>query len=40
MVIKKAELYSSLWKSCEELLGGMDASQYKDCPQQSLTITS
>ena len=30
MVIKKSELYSSLWASCEELRGGMDASQYKD----------
>ncbi|WP_375605092.1 type I restriction-modification system subunit M [Flavobacterium davisii] len=30
MVIKKSELYSSLWKSCDELRGGMDASQYKD----------
>ena len=30
MALKKAELYSSLWKSCDELRGGMDASQYKD----------
>ncbi|BAY24216.1 type I restriction enzyme, modification chain [Calothrix sp. NIES-2100] len=30
MAIKKSELYSSLWKSCDELRGGMDASQYKD----------
>jgi len=30
MVIKKSELYGSLWKSCDELRGGMDASQYKD----------
>ena len=30
MPIKKTELYSSLWKSCDELRGGMDASQYKD----------
>jgi type I restriction-modification system DNA methylase subunit len=28
--MKKSELYSSLWKSCDELHGGMDASQYKD----------
>jgi type I restriction enzyme M protein len=28
--VKKSELYSSLWKSCDELRGGMDASQYKD----------
>ncbi len=30
MAIKKSELYSSLWKSCDQLRGGMDASQYKD----------
>ena len=30
MAIKKSALYSSLWKSCDELRGGMDASQYKD----------
>lgn len=30
MAIKKSELYSSLWESCNELRGGMDASQYKD----------
>lgn len=30
MVLKKSDLYSSLWKSCDELRGGMDASQYKD----------
>lgn len=30
MALKKSELYSTLWKSCDELRGGMDASQYKD----------
>ena len=30
MPLKKSELYSSLWRSCDELRGGMDASQYKD----------
>lgn len=30
MAIKKSELYSTLWKSCDELRGGMDPSQYKD----------
>ena len=30
MAIKKSELYSSLWSLCDELRGGMDASQYKD----------
>ncbi len=30
MAIKKSELYSSLWASCDELRGGMDASHYKD----------
>ena len=28
MAIKKSELYSSLWASCDELRGGMDVSQY------------
>ena len=30
MAMKKSELYSSLWAGCDELRGGMDASQYKD----------
>ena len=30
MALKKSELYASLWSSCDELRGGMDASQYKD----------
>ena len=30
MVLKKSDLYSSLWAMCDELRGGMDASQYKD----------
>jgi type I restriction enzyme M protein len=30
MAIKKSDLYSSLWASCDDLRGGMDASQYKD----------
>lgn len=30
MAVKKSELYSSIWKSCDELRKGMDASQYKD----------
>lgn len=30
MAIKKSDLYASLWASCDELRGGMDASQYKD----------
>jgi len=30
MALKKSELYSSLWSSCDELRGGMDASQDKD----------
>jgi type I restriction enzyme M protein len=29
MAIKKSDLYSSLWASCDELRGGMDASHYK-----------
>ena len=30
MALKKSQIYSSLWESCDELRGGMDASQYKD----------
>ncbi len=30
MALKKSQLYSSLWASCDELRGSMDASQYKD----------
>lgn len=30
MALKKTEIYSTLWASCDELRGGMDASQYKD----------
>lgn len=30
MAIKKSDLYASIWASCDELRGGMDASQYKD----------
>ena len=30
MAIKKSQLYASLWQSCDQLRGGMDASQYKD----------
>ncbi|WP_230657538.1 type I restriction-modification system subunit M [Psychrobacter sp. I-STPA10] len=30
MALKKNEIYSTLWASCDELRGGMDASQYKD----------
>lgn len=30
MALKKNELYASLWASCDELRGGMDASLYKD----------
>jgi len=30
VAIRKSDLYSSLWRSCDELRGGMDASQYKD----------
>ena len=34
MAIKKSELYSSLWKSCDELRGGMDASPLPALEQQ------
>jgi type I restriction enzyme M protein len=30
VAIKKSQIYSSLWASCDGLRGGMDASQYKD----------
>src|SRR6476660_7289135 len=30
MALKKSDLYASLWSSCDQLRGGMDASQYKD----------
>lgn len=30
MALKKSQLYSSIWQSCDALRGGMDASQYKD----------
>lgn len=30
MAIKKSQLYSAIWQGCDELRGGMDASQYKD----------
>lgn len=30
MPIKKSDLYSSLWRSCDELRGGMEPSEYKD----------
>ncbi len=30
MVIKKSQLYSTLWEGCNALRGSMDASQYKD----------
>ena len=30
MALRKSHLYSSLWRSCDQLRGGMDASQYKD----------
>lgn len=38
MALKKSELYSSLWSSCDELRGGMDASQYKDYARVLLFI--
>ena len=30
MALRKSHLYSSLWQSCDQLRGGMDASQYND----------
>ncbi len=28
MALKKSQLYASLWQSCDELRGGMDAYEY------------
>lgn len=30
MALKKSDLYSSLWASCDELRGGMDARARRD----------
>lgn len=30
MATKKSDIYRSLWESCDQLRGGMDASLYKD----------
>src|SRR5260370_37045664 len=30
MAMKKSQLYSSIWQSCDELRGPMDPSTYKD----------
>jgi type I restriction enzyme M protein len=38
MALKKPELYSSLWQSCDALRGGMDTSQYKDYARVLLFI--
>ena len=39
VAIKKSDLYGSLWRSCDELRGGMDASQYKDYIVTMLFVT-
>ena len=39
MALKKSDLYSSLWESCDQLRGGMDASQYKDYVLVLLFVT-
>ena len=38
MAIKKSQLYSTLWESCNALRGSMDASQYKDYVQMILFV--
>ena len=30
VALRKSQLHASLWQSCDQLRGGMDASQYKD----------
>lgn len=30
MALKKSELYRRIWTLCDNLRGGLDASQYKD----------
>ena len=30
MAVKKSQLYTSIWETCNKLRGGMDSSQYKD----------
>ena len=30
MALRKSQIHASLWQSCDQLRGGMDASQYKD----------
>ena len=39
MALKNTEFYSSLWASCDELRGGMDASQYQDYVLTPLFMT-
>ena len=38
MPLRKSHLYSSLWQSCDQLRGGVDASQYKE-GQRTQTAT-
>ena len=40
MALKKSELYSSLWASCDELRGGMDASQYNQTEMCSVATVA
>ena len=34
MPLRKSHLYSSLWQSCDQLRGGMDASHSADVPSR------
>jgi len=38
MLIEEAEPYSSLWSTCYELWGAMNAAQYKDYVLALLTV--
>ena len=39
MALKKSEPYSSLWSSCDELRGGMDALPVPLFPEQTAIAT-
>ena len=40
MALKKSELYSSLWSSCDELRGGMDAKDAEISAMEAKLVKS